>query len=245
MKRIYQIFYSIFTVWIICCTSPAEAGFSLGKTRLVLPQQSKETILPVINDSPDTVYMVKVRVSLDMNGREVAHGLIASPPMFRLNPQSTNNVRLRITDNNTLPADRESLFYVTTGAVPGSSVPLRQATAADNDNTGGKMATGVGFVIKAVYRPSVLPRPDLSTWKKLTFSRVPGGIMAKNPTPYYIALSGISVDGQSVKILHNITDLLVPYGQQIYGTRSIQKKQITFSVYDDLGGLKQLTSSIE
>ncbi|MGV3346218.1 molecular chaperone [Enterobacteriaceae bacterium LUAb1] len=244
MIRTGKTLVALLTIQLCIDPLAGYAGLSLDTTRLVIPQQTGETMFRVINSSVDTAYLVNTRLSQTLSGREPVSNILVSPPLFRLDPDSKNAVRVRVLNRCGLPINKESLFFLTINGVPGSPAPLRHI-ATREASASGKISTGVGFIIKAVYRPSALSAPTMNTYKELFFSRVPGGIQLINPTPYYVALGMVSIDGHPVQTKHNVTDLLAPFARQFYGTDSTLKKQASFSIYDDAGRLQELTATIQ
>lgn len=226
-------------------TAPVMSyAFSLDATRLILPQQKGEVVFRTFNSDENAANLVSVRLTKTPNGNEVVPNFVVSPQLFRLNPSSNNAVRVRLVSPAGLPLDRESVFYVTSAAMASSLTPFKNAQATQID-TRGAVTASVGFQIKLFYRPSALDAPTTKTYQQVTFNRVPGGVQLKNPTPYYLALKGISIDGQAVKFSKTQLDLVPPFGSQIYGTTSTLKKKVSYRLINDFGAVMPFDATVQ
>lgn len=225
-------------------TPAMSYAFSLDTTRLILPQQKGEVVYRTFNNDENSANLVSIRLSKTPDGNEVVPNFVVSPQLFRLNPSSNNAVRVRLVSPAGLPFDRESVFYVTSAALPSSPTPFKSDQAA-MANTGGTVTASVGFLIKLFYRPAALDAPTTKTYQQVTFSRVPGGVQLKNPTPYYLALKGISIDGRAVKFSKTQPDLVPPFGVQIYGTASTLKKKVSYRLVNDFGAVMPFDAPIQ
>lgn len=139
------------------------------------------------------------------------------PPLARLEAGGQYSFRVRQVGDG-LPKDRESACIVSVTAIPAASepvVPLRRAT----DDAGGASATadkGVsagGTVrggpqlqialrmnMRLFYRPDGIPERDnaiIAT--QLRFRAQGDALLVENPTPYFVQLSDVSLNGKKVK----------------------------------------------
>lgn len=139
------------------------------------------------------------------------------PPLARLEAGGKYSFRVRQVGDG-LPADRESACIVSVTAIPATSeptVPLRRApdgdTAASADQ--GKPSTGVTKADKGsqlqialrmnmrlFYRPEGIPERDNAAVAEQLRFRVQGDVLVvDNPTPYFVHLSEVSLNGTKVK----------------------------------------------
>ncbi|HBC7422441.1 TPA: molecular chaperone [Serratia marcescens] len=219
-------------------------ALSLDSTRLILPQQKREVVYQAINSEEGRAYLVSVQLTKTPNGHEVVPNFVVSPQLFRLNPNSNNAIRVRLVSIAGLPVDRESVFYVMTAGLPSSPTPFKGAGEGGGYSTRGAVSASVGFLIKLFYRPIALDAPTRKTFQQVLFTRVPGGVKLANPTPYYLALKGISIDGHRVNFSKTQPDLVPPFGEQIYGTVSTLKKSVNYRLINDFGAVMSYDTTI-
>ncbi|MBF4180638.1 fimbrial biogenesis chaperone, partial [Lelliottia nimipressuralis] len=89
--------------------APAHAGLTVGGTRVVFFGNKKEVPLTVTNSQNSSVYLIRSWV--ESNDKAVAAPFIITPPLFRIDPGQENALRIA-QSSNTLPQDKESLFWV-------------------------------------------------------------------------------------------------------------------------------------
>lgn len=172
----------------------AEGGISIQGTRIVYPQDARQASLSIRNSSTQHSFLVQSWVE-DASGHKTSD-FVVTPPLYLSGPKNENTLRLIHTGGG-LPADRETLYYFTAKAIPSvgdnksgdNSAVLRIATANR---------------IKLFVRPAGLkPSPDKAP-AQLTFHQQGGELAIRNPTPYYLTLTGMTSGGKALK------DLMVP-----------------------------------
>jgi len=135
--------------------SNAYAGITLNGTRLIFNGNKNEAVMTV--DNPDNaVYLIQSWVSLD---DEKSSEFIVTPPLFRIEPNSSNTLRIILLKNN-LPKDKESLFWLNVKAIPSSDA-----------NANNVLLIAINTKIKLIYRPtSLLGKNAEAAYKKLQFN---------------------------------------------------------------------------
>lgn len=217
-------------------------AFMLGKTRVVLPQDNGSTSLVVISGKQDPLSLIRSKITREIDDNEPVNNFMITPPLFRLDAGGKGMVRISLVSSQGLPVDRESLFYLNVAAIP-SSNPLARNNQAGF--SGGSLLVGTGNIIKFFYRPHGIKAPDDSVWKTLHYSRVPGGILVSNPTPWHASFASMAVDGTPTTFNKMQPRVLPPFGRQVYGTNSTLKKQVKWAILDDKGNAVTGTSAIE
>lgn len=200
----------------------AEGGIILGGTRLVYPAQQKESSITVQNTSKTDRYMVQSWIE-DRNGNKT-NDFIATPPIFVSNPGNENTLRVMFAGPS-LPADRESLYYLTSKAIPA----VDKHKAVDKNI----LVLAAATRIKLFVRPAGLQPSPAEAPSKLTFSNSDRKIIISNPTPYYITLIDIKVDGKE----QNNAVMVPPLGSETLPLSQVQVKNITYKTINDYGGL--------
>ncbi|MEY1196512.1 molecular chaperone, partial [Providencia rettgeri] len=103
MKSIIYIFISLLTL-----INTANAGVIIGGTRVIYNEGNKDVSISVEN--PDKIpYLIQSWI--DNIDEKKQSDFSITPPLFRLNTDRTNALRIFLTENK-LPNDRESLFWL-------------------------------------------------------------------------------------------------------------------------------------
>lgn len=176
------ILTSVTTAW--------AGGIALGATRVIYHTNEKNTVLPIINTSQDTRFLIQSWVS-DANNNKL-DSFIITPPLFALAPKKENRLRI-IYNGPMLPQDRESVFYINSKAIP--SVPKESLK-------GNTLQIATQSVIKLFMRPQGLATRSIDAPKSLTCHVANGKVMVKNPSPYYVTLVQFRVG--NVKLKNNM-----------------------------------------
>lgn len=93
----------------------AQAGVVIGGTRFIYNEGKPSISFRVINQSPSR-YLILSKIVAD-GDPHAAVPFVATPPVFALNGHKENEIRVMYTSGQ-LPADRESLFWVTVANIP-------------------------------------------------------------------------------------------------------------------------------
>jgi P pilus assembly chaperone PapD len=185
-------------------------GIALGAVRLIYSSDQKGINLSVINGASNP-YLVMSRLSLTRKGKETVPFLL-TPPLFRLEGKSKG--LLHITANTqSLPLDRESLFYLTVVGIPPSN-PLGKGST--DGYLGGGISVGYGNSIKMFYRPVGLAGTEETAVKGLVVTKVGPGVSIKNPSPYYISFLSLRINGHNVTFDADKPGMLAPFGEATY-----------------------------
>lgn len=169
---------------------PAQAGVVIGGTRFVYPQDQRAISVTVRNKS-SLPYLIGTKIY--RGGRwpgaaapEAATAwFTATPPLFALQPGRENKIRLFRADAP-LPADRETLFTLSIASIP--------ASQRHSDNV--QMA--VRSSMKFIYRPEGLQGEPALAYRQLRWQLTADGLTVENPSPYYVTLYQLSVNGTRV-----------------------------------------------
>lgn len=234
----------IFFALMAGCAPSVSHAYSLGATKLILPQQPGQVDYQAVSTGKDPAALVQVRLSATPDGDDPVPYAVVSPPLFRLAPAGRNAVRIRLRPASAggvpLPADRESVFYVTTAFLPASPVPFKSSQTGPV-NTGASVTMSLAFRTPVFYRPAGLAAPTQKTYQQVTFTRVPGGVRVQNPTPYYLDVKAMTIGGQPVKRAAGQSRLIPPMSSQIYGVtgavnKSAPSRSVSYTVANDFGG---------
>ncbi|MGC4731209.1 fimbrial biogenesis chaperone [Providencia hangzhouensis] len=175
MKSIIYIFISLLTL-----INTANAGVIIGGTRVIYNEGNKDVSISVEN--PDKIpYLIQSWI--DNIDEKKQSDFSITPPLFRLNSDRTNALRIFLTENK-LPNDRESLFWLNIKTIPAT------------ERTENSLQIAFKTQMKLIYRPKALKDVNfIEEQKKLVWSKSGNKITVKNPTPYFMNFQSISFNG--------------------------------------------------
>ncbi|CAH6635616.1 fimbria/pilus periplasmic chaperone [Pseudocitrobacter vendiensis] len=215
---------------VLCMVSGiSDAGVVVGGTRFVFPSSVETRTISVTNTS-NQPWLINSKISTPTvwAGVNAFHGqlpVLATPPLFLLPPGSTGTIRLVKTDAS-MPNDREMLFALSVASIPSGRVEDRSV----------KVALRSSF--KLFWRPASLKGDPEQAWQKVTWRREPQGVIAENPTPFYINLTQVTVNGQLV----NDAGVLPPLAQRHFSWCATQTTcTLRWRTFNDLGGFTPIT----
>ncbi|HDV8222420.1 TPA: fimbria/pilus periplasmic chaperone [Enterobacter hormaechei] len=170
---------------------PTQAGVVIGGTRFVYPQDQRAISVTVRNKS-SLPYLIGTKIyrggrwpGAQQSPEAATAWFTATPPLFALQPGRENKIRLFRADAP-LPADRETLFTLSIASIP--------ASQRHSDNV--QMA--VRSSMKFIYRPEGLQGEPALAYRQLRWQLTADGLTVENPSPYYVTLYQLSVNGTRV-----------------------------------------------
>lgn len=224
MKRFLQTIMlflcsvSLFTTLMETSVAASDTkGLSFYVLRVIYPESAKKGVTLTINNKSDAPYLVQSRIipvdartgNIDLSYREQPKmPFIITPPLARA--EATGELTLRIRRNGEpLPADRESVFFISMKAIPANTEALHREGA-------GRIAVTVVSNMKLFYRPEGLTsRAVADAAPRLRFHREGNTLVAENPTPYWLTFSRLSVGSTSLD-KPALRLMVPPLGQQRY-----------------------------
>lgn len=200
-------------VWANTHSEPE--GIVLDNTRVIYPGSAKAGITFSVTNRTPYVYLLQSRVlpwgssepGMGTSGDErppvaVAEAerppstpFIVLPPLARFAPEEKMTLRIRLIKNS-LPTDRESIFSLSLKAIPSQHKPLSEGSEG-----GSQMVLALQNNLKLFYRPEGLT--EMSAEQRsaaLRFSLQGTQLTMNNPTPYYVTLGNVSVDGGQLEL---------------------------------------------
>ncbi len=195
-------------------TEPSQAaGISLNKTRVIFSQGARAQTLTVVNTTSQA-WLVQVRITGDQE--KTAPAFVVTPPLFRLEANSQNSLRILPTFNRPpFPIDRESAFVVSLRSIPGVAIP---DTGTPERQTGqhSQVQVALQMNIRLFYRPQgVSARDNATVAKQVKFSLQGTQLRVENPTPYFLTFSVLKVGAQHADN-HTRQTMVPPKGIQTY-----------------------------
>lgn len=177
MKSIILFFISLFI------TNTSYAGVIISGTRVIYNEGNKNVSINVKN--PDKMpYLIQSWID-DFEEKKQSKFTI-TPPLFRLNPDKENTLRIFLTEEG-LPSDQESLFWLNIKTIPAT------------EKTENSLQIAFKTQMKLIYRPKSLKDVNFEEeQKKLSWSKERGKVIVYNPTPYFMNFQTIKFNGKLV-----------------------------------------------
>lgn len=210
---------------IICCVHPAMAGITLSTTRIIYNESAREAAITISTSGENRPYLVQSWLE-NIDNSDRSPPFIITPPLFKLMPNTTWQIRMtKISDN--LPGDRESLFWFNVKAIP-----------ASDSNERNRMLIATKSVMKLIWRPASLNAAAAAdALKQVTAQGNGQAITLNNPTPYFINIGALRVNGQSV----DSPGFIAPFAT--HAIRHSQRQgRLELQAINDYGGLTPATT---
>jgi len=209
--------------------SPVQAALTVNTTRIVFDSDKRSTNVVIANPSPRP-YAVQTWINTAKDDTDTPVPLDASPGLFRLDPGKEQMLQISRLPN-TLPKDRETLFYLNVQEIP-------EAKPEDANTLNIALRTR----LKLFYRPSELKdRPADRAGELKWFVRQNEGhvqLVVDNPTPYHYTFGRLEVSATGKTEAIQAKDMAAPFAQQAYDlkqVKSVNGLQLTFTTVNDFG----------
>lgn len=215
-------------------------GISTNSTRYIYPEDAKDITVKVNNESASPVF---VQYWLDAGDSETLPAKLPvtpfelTPPVSRINPGAEQTLRIRLTDKNSMPSDRESLWWLNVLDIP----PVSETSSLKEKNSG-QLAVRSRF--KVFYRPAGLSDRNTAT-QQVTFQSGSHSIRVNNTSPYHITITEITLADKK-QILHKSFMLQPKSSSEIAVKRAVKRgDHLTVSNINDQGGNVTFTATAE
>lgn len=194
-------------------------GIALGATRVVYPEGSTQSSLPINNTDAKDVFLVQSWIQ-NADGKK-SSDFVVTPPLFVIKPQKENTLRIMYVGPGNLPKDRETLYWMNVKAIPAANKNIK------DKNT---LQIAVLNRIKVFVRPEDLPMKSVEAPAKLRFHQDGSSLIVKNSTPYYITLVQFNDGTASLP-----ATMVPPMGQSTVTVPKGAKGTISFQTVNDYG----------
>lgn len=224
----------------LCLSVPAaQASVVIAGTRVVFPAKEGEVTVRMTNDNthPALVEAWIDKGDLNSTPDKVDVPFLITPPLFRMEAQRDQNLRIIATPAAaSLPADRESLFWLNVLEIP----PKPSGPQFADKNT---LQFAIRSRLKFFYRPANLPgdadkAPEQMSWKVVGDSHG-YALEVRNPTPYHVTLVNVAlqVDGHAYTADAGMVDPLGTLRLPLHGLTQAPAAgtSITYSNINDFG----------
>ncbi|HEC8324306.1 TPA: molecular chaperone [Providencia rettgeri] len=213
-----------------------KAGIVLESTRVIYPGSATKGITFTVTNRTEQTYLLQSRVvpwaamqSESALAAATPAPFIVVPPLTRFNPDEALTLRIRLTKHD-LPKDRESVFGLSLKAIPSQSAPGRASEA----EAGAKMVLALQNNLKLFYRPTeLMVMSDEARAEALQFTLHGTQLRVYNPTPYYITLSEVITDNQTVEL--GDQRMLAPFSTVDFDAPVSSSTALSWRIIDDDG----------
>lgn len=219
-RKILSVFLFL-TVGVSHVYAEPNTGITLGSTRMIYNASVSQTAIGIMN-SDNRAYLIQSWVSKTPESKSKEDSLfITTPPLFRLEPDSKNSVRVMYIGNS-LPQDRESVFWLNVKSIP--------STEKTNNNT---LVIAIKSQIKLFYRPIDLPGDPSRAYKQIKFLVRNDKLVIDNPTAFSVSFNEIKING----ILLQDAVMVLPFSTQTINKNVALGQMVTWTVINDYGGI--------
>lgn len=218
---------------------PAMASIGIGASRIIFAESDSSQSININNRSQNQPYLINVGISDSLSAKSTNSVFMSTPALFRIEPDSMNKVRI-LKKSNAMPKDKESVFYLNIMAIPTG----KTGQDSNDDKVGGTLQVATGNTLKLFYRPDNLPITHKEAMGKLQFSKEGQGIKVSNPTPYFISLNKLQIDGSKVKLdVIKGTSMIAPFASNTYPVAA-GKGKAEWAAINDYGGVEKFSGTV-
>ena len=206
--------------------SAANAAVTVGATRLIYDGASNEANLTVSNRDDTSPYLVQSWVSHFGSGNEESvDNFIVTPPLFRLDADKENILRIIFTGGPEVPQDRESLFLMNVKAIPAMS-----------DDQKGKNVLQIALktTIKLFYRPAGLKGSLKDAVAQVNWKAQVGALAVNNASKLHVVVSELKLNGLPIT---QAPDVLRPGEARELPIQAKAGDEVQLSYIDDYGSI--------
>jgi len=216
-----NLFYTL--VITLLAIPYAQAGVVIGGTRVVYGEKQSSVALPLRNNS-QTSWLINSKISSGGSwpGSSLSKEktpFVITPPLFSLKAGRDSTLRIIYTGGS-LARDRESVFTLSIATIPSGS---------PHENS---VQVAIRSQLKLFYRPAGLQGSAQDATQKLRWTRVGKQLRVENPTPYYVTLLNLHVNGHEVRN----AGMVAPFSQRkIDGCSQTTQCPVSWQSINDFG----------
>ncbi|SKA50401.1 fimbrial chaperone [Photobacterium toruni] len=210
-------------VLLFFMTTQCYASFVLDGTRYIYDGNKKNIAVQITNDS-NNEYGGQIWIENTDQPKDNIY-FIPAPAFFTI---SKNQIQIDsiINVNNSLPKNKESLFYLNVQEIPLKSTTNNSLQIAMNTR------------VKLIYRPKAIINDRAGAENKINIISKNGDIYLNNPTPYYFAITSVNANNQPLQlssVIMNRLTVFKPFSKVMLGNYG--DKNISFKAINDYGAV--------
>nr|WP_315292795.1 fimbria/pilus periplasmic chaperone [Serratia proteamaculans] len=222
------------------CTLTAVALFSanslasvvISGTRVIYPSDAKEVSVKINNVGPSPVLLQSWIDNGNVNAKPSAIQVpfVLTPPMNRVESGKGQTLRISYT-NGVLPMDKESVFWLNVLEVPATN----QVKSDQN-----RLQMAFRSRIKLFYRPAGLEGNANDAAKAIIWSTQGNKVQATNPTPYYVSLVSLLLNGKKLD-----GAMIAPKSSMVLELQGKPGNKISGSFVNDYGAVNAFDAAVK
>ncbi|MFQ1743816.1 molecular chaperone [Aeromonas veronii] len=192
-----------------------QASIQLSTTRLIFEEGAREASVTVRNKGDTRL----IQSWLDKDKPEQSLPPFAvTPPLAKLDKEGQQLLRVHYAGQG-LPQDRESMYWLAVQEIPQKA------------QGGNVVQFAVQQRIKVFYRPAGLAGKASEAPRALTLALSGGQLILSNPTPYFINLASLEVDGKGLD-----SEAIAPFGKLTLPASQVQvNDRLELTIVNDYG----------
>jgi len=187
---------------LLLISGMSHAAVVLNASRIVMEGTTEKTI--TFDNTSDNPFIVQVEP--DNSDKP---DFVAMPPVFKIKEKGGQVVKIKLL-SDTLPQDKESLFYLNFTQIPG----IKKNEGDDN-----RLNIIIKSHLKIIYRPKSVSGFSEKSEAKVSYEILNGKLVIKNDTPNVLSISDVSYEKRI--LLKNVT---IKPGEVI--SKSIDSNQV-------------------
>ncbi|HCH51883.1 MAG TPA: molecular chaperone [Proteus sp.] len=209
-KHIFLILFLFFSL----ITVSHAAGISVGGTRFVYNDSKREISIPIMNTDKEKPYLIQSWVSA-YQGTEKSP-FIATPPLFRIEPDSTGTARISYT-GEPLGSNQEVVYWLNIKSIP----PVEKSPE-------NQLQLVINSQFKLFLRSNDIEPMDFNNVK---LSQKSQGLVINNDTPYHLTIKHILIGDKR----YPFDDFINPHQETVLLKESNIHQKVTVQFINDYG----------
>lgn len=198
----------LFVLFSLLVWTNSFASVTMLGNRIIYPSSSQDkTLIFSNNDKTPALVQIWTDINNPSSSPDNADGPFAAiPSIFNIDANSKQIVKIVYTGHESLPKDRESIFYFNYLSIPS----VMKSEAEQN-----KLMLVVTNRLKIFYRPNGLSESSDNTINDLIIKRNEKLLTIKNPTPYYASMTTAIITKANKKSTVEI-DMIAPFSERAW-----------------------------
>lgn len=186
MRKVTTLFCAALTT-LAAIPVTAGAAIALDRTRVIYNEGDKAVPLTVTNDHLSKPYLAQSWIENNA-GRIITSPVFVTPPVQRIEPGSKSRIEVHLSpEAASLPADRESVFYLNVREIP---------PATEKTNV---LQVALQTRIKLFYRPKAIQvqkqMDKITGAEGIRLLQNGGQYTLENTTPYHLSVTRLDATG--------------------------------------------------
>ncbi|MBH2880179.1 fimbria/pilus periplasmic chaperone [Serratia marcescens] len=210
-----------------------SASVVINGTRVIYSSDDKDVTVKLNNvgKSPVLIQSWIDDGDPDAKPENIRVPFILTPPINRIDPGKGQTLRLSYT-GAPLPTDKESVYWLNV-----LEIPAKKQLKGDES----LLQMAFRSRIKLFFRPAGLSGDANGAAKQLSWSVTPGGVKATNPTPYFVSLVSLTVNGKETE-----GQMVAPLSSlEFKGIRVAAGKSLSVEFVNDYGSINKFDALVK